>query len=61
MDDPSIENSGNNLKAVEVGYRKNSNDSNSMVYFYRTKEDALAAAQGMKQQAKNDAKADAER
>ena len=43
-----------------MGYRKNSNDSNSMVYFYRTKEDALAAAQGVKQQAKNDAKADAE-
>ena len=60
VDDPSIENSGNNLKAVEVGYRKNSNDSNSMVYFYRTKEDALAAAQGAKQQANNDAKADAE-
>jgi hypothetical protein len=44
VDDPSIENSGNNLKAVEVDYRKNSDDSNTMVYFYRTKEDALAAA-----------------
>ena len=40
--DPSIENSGNNLKAVEVDYRKNSDDSNTMVYCYRTKEDAQA-------------------
>ena len=60
VDDPSIENSGSNLKAVEVGYRKNSNDSNSMVYFYRSKEDALAAAQAVKQQVENDAKAAAE-
>lgn len=57
VDDPSIENSGNNLKAVEVGYRKNSDDNNTMVYFYRTKADALAAAQALKQQAENDAKA----
>jgi hypothetical protein len=58
--DPSIENSGNNLKAVEVDYRKNSGDDNTYVYFYRTKEDAQAAAQASKQQAENDAKAAAE-
>ena len=40
--DPSIENSGNNLKFVEVDYRKNSGDDNTSVYFYRTKEDAQA-------------------
>ena len=40
--DPSIENSGNNLKIVEVDYRKNSGDDNTSVYFYRTKEDAQA-------------------
>ncbi len=60
VDDPSIENSGNSLKAIEVGYRKNSDDENTMVYFYRTKEDALAAAQAAKQQAEDDGKADAE-
>jgi hypothetical protein len=31
-----------------------------MVYFYRTKEDALAVVQAAKQQAENDAKADAD-
>jgi hypothetical protein len=60
IDDPSIENSGNNLKAVEVDYRKNSNDDNTMVYFYRAKDDAWAAAAAVKQQADNDTKADAE-
>jgi hypothetical protein len=40
--DPSIENSGNKLKIVEVDYRKNSGDDNTSVYFYRTKEDAQA-------------------
>ena len=60
VDDPSIENSGLNLKAVEVDYRKNSDDGNTMVYFYRIKEDALAATQAVRQQAENDAKADAE-
>jgi hypothetical protein len=43
--DPSIENSGNNLKIVEVGYRKNSGDDNTNVYFYRTKEGAPASNQ----------------
>ena len=42
VSDPSMENSGNNLKAVEVDYRKNSGDDNTSVYFYRTKEDAQA-------------------
>ena len=49
--DPAIENSGNNLKIVEVGYSKNSGDDNTYVYFYRTKEDAQAAAQASKQAA----------
>jgi hypothetical protein len=60
VDDPSIENSGNNLKVIEVDYRKNSDDKNTTVYFYRSKDDALAAAQAAKQQVENDAKADAE-
>lgn len=60
VDDPSIENSGNSLKAIEIDYRKNSDDENTMVYLYRTKKDALAAAQAAEQQAGNDAKADAE-
>jgi hypothetical protein len=51
VDDPSIENSGSNLKGVEVDYRKNPDDNNLSVYFYRTKEDALAVAQASKQQA----------
>ena len=42
VDDSSIENSGDNLKAIEVGYRKNPDDNNTTVYFYRTKEDADA-------------------
>jgi hypothetical protein len=45
VDDLSIENSGNNLKIVEVGYRKNSGDDNAYVYFYRTKENAPASNQ----------------
>ena len=58
--DPSIANSGNNLKTVEVGYRKNSGDGNTYVDFYRTKEDAQPAAEASKQQAEDDAKVDAE-
>jgi len=60
VDDSSIENSGLNLKAIEVDHRKNSDDDATMVYFYRTKKDALAATQAVRQQAENDAKADAE-
>jgi hypothetical protein len=56
VDDPAIENSGNNLKAIEVGYRKNSGDGNTDVYFYRTKDEALAATLAMKQQAENGAR-----
>jgi hypothetical protein len=58
--DPAIENSGNNLKIAEVGYRKNSGDDNTSVYFYRTKEDARAAAQASKEKTESDAKATAE-
>ncbi len=60
VDDPSIENSGDNLNAVEVDYRKNSGDSATTVIFYRTKEDAQAAVQTASRQAEADAKADAE-
>jgi hypothetical protein len=60
VNDPSIENSGNMLRAVEVDYRKNSDDSNTMVYFYRTREDAHASEQAAKQQAEYYAKVDAE-
>jgi hypothetical protein len=56
--DPSIENSGNNLKIVEVDYRKNSGDDNTSVYFYRTKEDAQAPAQAYR--TKEDAQAAAQ-
>lgn len=58
--DPAIENSGNKLSVVEVGYRKNSGDENTNVYFYRTRGEAQAAIQAKKQQAENDAKAAAE-
>jgi hypothetical protein len=60
VNDSSIENSGDNLKAVEVDYRKKSDDRNTAIYFYRTKEDALAAAQAVKERTENDAKAVAE-
>jgi hypothetical protein len=60
VDDASIADSGDNLKAVEVDYRKDSDDNNVTTYFYRTKEDALAAMQAAKQQADADAEADAE-
>jgi hypothetical protein len=58
--DPAIENSGNNLKTIEVDYRKNSGDDITYVYFYRTKEDAQAAAQASKARTESDAKAAAE-
>lgn len=40
IDDPAIENSGNNLKAVEVDYRRVNESSTKSVYFYRTKAEA---------------------
>jgi hypothetical protein len=58
--DPAIEDSGNNLKTVEVGYRKNSSDENTYVYFYRSRGEAQAAAQAAKKQAEDDAKAEAD-
>jgi hypothetical protein len=58
--DPAIENSGNNLKIIEVDYRKNSGDDNTYVYFYRTREDAQAAAQASKARIESDTKATAE-
>jgi hypothetical protein len=59
--DPAIENSGANLKAVEVGYRKKSGDDNTDVYFYRSRKEAQAAAQVAKlPQAEDDANAAAE-
>jgi hypothetical protein len=58
--DPAIENSGNNLKTIEVDYRKKSGDDNTFAYFYRTKGDAQAAAQASKARTESDAKAAAE-
>jgi hypothetical protein len=58
--DPAIENSGNNLKIIEVDYRKNYGDDNTYVSFYRTKEDAQAAAQASKARTESDAKVAAE-
>jgi hypothetical protein len=49
--DPALENSGNNLKIVQVDYRKNSDDDTTRALFYRNKEDAQAAAQASKQAA----------
>jgi hypothetical protein len=46
--DPAIENSGNNLKIIEVDHRKNSGDDNTYVYFFRTKEDAQGGSAGVK-------------
>jgi hypothetical protein len=45
VDDPSIEDYGiqSHLDAVEVDYRKNSDDDNTRVYFYRTRGAAVAA------------------
>jgi hypothetical protein len=58
--DPAIANSGKNLKSIEVDYRKNSGGDNTYVYFYRTKEEAQAAAQASKAGRESDAKAAAE-
>jgi hypothetical protein len=55
--DPAIENSGNSLKGIEVDYRKSSSDGNTNVYFYRTKEEAQAAAQASKARTESEAKA----
>lgn len=60
VSDPAIENSGNSLKTVEVGYRKSEGDKNTEVYFYRTREDAQTAAQAAREQAESDAKAAAQ-
>jgi hypothetical protein len=53
VDDPTIDDSGSNLKAAEVDYRKNSGDNNTVIPFYRTREEAQAQAQ--KVTAKSDA------
>jgi hypothetical protein len=58
--DAAIENSGSNLKAVEVGYRQHPGDSNATVYFYRTKEDAQSAMDAANALTELDAKADAD-
>jgi hypothetical protein len=60
VDDPSIENSGNNLKDIEVDYRKNSGGNTTEVYFYRTKEEALAPIQTAKKWADDASKVAAE-
>jgi hypothetical protein len=55
--DPAVVNSGNSLKGIEVDYRKSSSDDNTKVYFYRTKEEAQAAAQASKARTESEAKA----
>jgi hypothetical protein len=59
--DSSLENSGNSVQAIEVDYRKASNDETTEVYFYRTKDGAVAAAQEQKKRADDHAQAEAER
>ncbi len=54
--DPAIENSGSNLKSIEVDYRKVLADENSFMYFYRTRELAAAAAKAMKEAAEQTTK-----
>ncbi len=51
INDPSIKNSGDSLKAVEVDYRTNPSDDVTAIYFYRSKEDALAPLQAERQRA----------
>ena len=50
VDDPSIENSGINLRDVEVDYRHKSGDDNSKLYFYQFKEDAIGDAKAAAEQ-----------
>jgi len=54
--DPAIDNSGINLKSIEVDYRKTSADDNSFVYFYRTRELAESAGNETKEAAKHSTK-----
>jgi hypothetical protein len=60
VDDASIENSGPNLKAVEVAYRQRPEDSETTVYFYRNKDDARSAMEARKALVEADAKAEAD-
>lgn len=54
--DPAIENSGINLKSIEVDYRKASADDNRFMYFYRTRELAEAAEKYTKEAEEQSAK-----
>jgi hypothetical protein len=60
VDDSTIENSGTNLKAVEVTYRQRPEDSNTTVYFYRSKDDARSAMDARNALVEADAKAEAD-
>jgi hypothetical protein len=60
VDDSTIENSGTNLKAVEVGYRQRPEDSNTTVYFYRNKKDARSTMEARNALVEDDAKAEAD-
>jgi hypothetical protein len=60
VDDPAIENSGVNLKAVEVAYRQRPEDSTSTVYFYRNEDDARSAMEARNALVDADAKAEAD-
>ena len=60
VDDSTIENSGTNLKAVEVDYRPRPEDNNTTVYFYRNKEDARSSMEARNALVEADAKAEAD-
>src|SRR6202021_3754017 len=60
VDDSTIENSGANLKAVEVALRQRPEDTNTTVYFYRNKDDARSAMDARNALVEADAKAEAD-
>src|SRR3984957_9107017 len=60
VDDSTIENSGANLKAVEVAFRQRPEDTNTTVYFYRNKDDARSAMDARNALVEADAKAEAD-
>jgi hypothetical protein len=59
--DPTIDKSGSSLTAVEVGYRRVSSDQNTIVTFYRAKEDAESAAKDFRSEVERNAKSAATR
>lgn len=59
--DSNLANDGKKIDAVEVGYRKNDGDENTEIYFYQTREGAVAVADNAKQKLVDDAKEEADR